>query len=272
MRNFLTTLIFLLACKSIVAQQLDPTHYPPESEWEYLKIKRTDSVIVCMRYYFMSDDTLYFREHPSQKVVKLASSKIYLPGFDLGKDYQFASKGAAISTRLFYSKKLDRYYDYYLHAPAYKLNEAVPYDSEEQEMAANMFSWNLPQGYNPNATFGQLPLKVLYHKSGCKFVLQHYYFLSNGELFFKLADREGVFTLPLSEIVRAEGIYKLGKDFDLGHRYKYRKRTKNIVLTGIIIYPTFPVMLPIGIFRTVRHYRYRNAKSLNCASSMNEGA
>lgn len=268
MKNMKLLLITCLFVNIAWTQTLDPEHYPPEAEWERLYVKNSDTVLTCMRYYFYSDDTIYFREHPSLKVVKFALADVYPPNFPIGKDYQFQKKGARLATRMFYSRKLDRYYDYYLHVPLLVVTTRTNENTKEiaipQDMDT-MFSWNKPKVYNPDATFGEIPQKVLYHISGCTYYLDDYYFMSNGALYFKLSGKPGVYSLPLNMIKGSEGIYNLGKDLDLGHRYKYRKNTRRMLGFSIIFYPTYIVTLPIGIFRAVRHGHYRNAISLSCS-------
>jgi hypothetical protein len=268
MRTYILLFIALWSTNLSFAQQLDPVHYPPEAEWKQLYVRNSDTVITCMRYYFRSEDTLYFREHPSLKVVKYALADVYPPTFSVGKDYQFQKKGARIATRMFYSRKLDRFYDYYLHVPLLTVNARKIEPAKEIEKPQDidtMFSWNKPKMYNPDATFGEIPQKILYDASGCTYYLEDYYFMSNGLLFFRLSGKPDVYSLPLNMIKRSEGIYDLGRDLDLGHRYKYRKNTRRMLGFSIIFYPTYIVTLPIGIFRSVRHARYRNAKMLSCS-------
>ena len=178
--------------------------------------------------------------------------------FALGKDYQFAEKGMKLSTRLFYSKKLDRFYDYYLHAPAVHFEPKLV---EKPELTNISISWNQPssaQEQNPLAP------KVIYTKDGCRYGIKRLCFFSNNMIYFTLYNQEGIFYAPLSDIVKAEGIYDLGRDLDLGHRYKYRGNTRRMVIWSIIIYPSFPIITPFSIFRMVRHHRYRKAKMISC--------
>ena len=112
-----------------------------------------------------------------------------------------------------------------------------------------------------------MPQKILYHNLGCTYYLDDYYFMSNGELFFKLSGKPGVYSLPLSMIKGSEGIYELGRDLDLAHRLQYRKNTRRMLGFSIIFYPTYLVTLPIGIFRAVRHGHYREAKPLKCGDA-----
>ena len=262
---------FIFLCVHIGwCQTLDPKHYPAPENWEQIFVKNSDTVLTCMRYYFCSDDTIYFREHPSMKVVKYALADVSTPVFSIGRDYQFQKKGARISTRMFYSQKLDRYYDYYLHAPLLVLNTRrteVPKEIELAQEIDTRYSWNTPKVSDPNANFGEMPQKILYHNLGCTYYLDDYYFMSNGELLSKLSGKPGVYSLPLSMIKGSEGIYELGRDLDLAHRLQYRKNTRRMLGFSIIFYPTYLVTLPIGIFRAVRHGHYREAKPLKCGDA-----
>ncbi|MEN9744013.1 MAG: hypothetical protein RLZZ65_1818 [Bacteroidota bacterium] len=67
-------------------------HFPAEEEWELVKIKGTDSTLIMMKYYFLSDDTLYFREMPSEHIHKIAKSDLQETPNLLGKDYHFSRK------------------------------------------------------------------------------------------------------------------------------------------------------------------------------------
>lgn len=67
-------------------------HFPTEEEWELVKIKGTDSTLIIMKYYFQSDDTLYFREMPSEHIHKIAKKDIQDLPLYLGKDYHFSRK------------------------------------------------------------------------------------------------------------------------------------------------------------------------------------
>jgi hypothetical protein len=137
MKLRLTSLFAVLFAVFIVqAQQLDPIHYPPESEWEYLKTKATDSLIQVMKFYFVSDDTMFFREAISQGVVKVGLVDLQYPRFYLGKPYHFARrfygpKGAKAG-RSSKNEKLDRFYYYYLNSPELPFSKTV---SEQEHIA-----------------------------------------------------------------------------------------------------------------------------------------
>lgn len=81
-------------------------HFPDQDEWVLLKLKESDSVITCMKYYFKSEDTLYFREFPSQRIHKISKNDLEETSFFTGKDYHFARKNqnlklAALKPKIF---------------------------------------------------------------------------------------------------------------------------------------------------------------------------
>ena len=114
MKTFYALLTFFLAFQTHFAQQLDPIHYPSESEWEFLKTKQTDSLIYVMKFYFNADDTLFFREARSQQVVKVALRDVKPPDFSTGIKYYFAERfygpNGSKAIRTSKNEKLDRFY------------------------------------------------------------------------------------------------------------------------------------------------------------------
>jgi len=104
MIRILFVCLFACVCLFSFAQTGDKKHYPDAEDWTYLHLKNSDTVLTCMRYYFLSDDTIYFREHPSLQVIKMATADFQSFDFALGKDYQFAEKGMKLSTRCFIPK------------------------------------------------------------------------------------------------------------------------------------------------------------------------
>ena len=82
------------------------THFPDQDEWEVLKLKGTDSIVTCMKYYFKSEDTLYYREFPSQRIHKISKNDLDETTFLIGKDFHFARKNqnlklAALKPKIF---------------------------------------------------------------------------------------------------------------------------------------------------------------------------
>lgn len=71
-------------------------HFPDPQDWELLTIKGTDSVVTCMKYYFKSEDTIYFREFPSQRIHKISKNDLREQTIPFGKDYHFARKSQSL--------------------------------------------------------------------------------------------------------------------------------------------------------------------------------
>ncbi|MFM8963458.1 MAG: hypothetical protein ACKOGD_06405, partial [Sphingomonadales bacterium] len=144
MKNIIFVAHLVFCCffwNQSVAQQLDPIHYPPESEWEYLKTKNTDSLIQVMKFYFLSDDTLFFREAVSQQVVKVSVKDLQRTSIYVGQEYAFANRfygpGGATASRTSKNEKLDRFYYYYLNSPELKFSKAasvLPIEQTEMEL------------------------------------------------------------------------------------------------------------------------------------------
>ena len=138
MRTYILHFIAIWSANLSFAQQLDPIHYPPEAKWEYLQTKETDSLIQVMKFYFVSDDTMFFREAISQAVVKVALVDLQYPTFYLGKPYFFTHrfygpKGAEAS-RSSKNEKLDRFYYYYFNAQELPFSKSVL----QQELVAKL--------------------------------------------------------------------------------------------------------------------------------------
>jgi hypothetical protein len=98
MKTLLCALLLILTSHHFSAQSIlfsniqYKRHFPTEENWEFLKLKETDSIITCMKYYFQSDDTLYFREYPSERIHKISKKDLEELPFALGKDYHLAKR------------------------------------------------------------------------------------------------------------------------------------------------------------------------------------
>lgn len=255
MKNIIFVASLVFCCffwNKSVAQQLDPIHYPPESEWEYLITKNTDSLIQVMKFYFLSDDTLFFREAVSQQVVKVSVKDLQRTSIYIGQDYAFANrfygpKGANAS-RTSKNEKLDRFYYYYLNAPELKFSKTASLLSIEQtEMALTDSTaarqetlpvTSIPvQNTKPRSVLRpQIVLKnggILYPenfyflsdeagfitKTGCKIIPSAYYCLSDGRYYFAVGDKKNYFYLDTNEVLQYQNM-DLGKD----QRFSVKKR------------------------------------------------
>ena len=221
MRTYILLFIVFLSSNLSFAQQLDPIHYPPESEWEYLKTKQTDSLIQVMKFYFNSNDTLFFREAPSQQVVKVALTDLQIPGFYLGTKYTFAARfygpNGANASRTSKNDKLDRFYYYYLNAPELSFNKVALVNKKEDAMttkvdtptpptASEVKSNPMPAG-NSQSYSALQPQIVL--RNGCVLHPEKLYFLSEGQLYFGNGVRNNIYKVDTAAVQAVIG-------FDVG--------------------------------------------------------
>lgn len=246
---YFKTLAFYLTVSCFIsnpffAQQLDPIHYPPESEWEYLKTKNTDSLIQVMKFYFLSNDTLFYREARSQLVVKTSLKDLQRPTFYLGQDYAFANRfygpGGATASRTSKNEKLDRFYYYYLNSPELKFNKVAPRSEPiEQEMdlvdttqerSAPLAVEDFIQKSSPNSALR--PQIVL--KNGGILYPEQFYFLSDGQLYFGNGIRENVFKVDTIAVAAVIGI-EVGENLRLMSGKKYVKRGRGLVALGVYL-------------------------------------
>ena len=235
MKLRLTSLFAVFFAVFIVqAQQLDPIHYPPESEWEYLKTKATDSLIQVMKYYFVSDDTLFFREALSQTVVKVAKNDLQTPQFYLGTTYYFANRfygpGGETASRTSKNEKLDRFYYYYLNAPELRFSKEAP-QKEASEVPSKAIDTIVPkpmptpqretqqQVLTSTGSFSSVKPHILM-KSGCVFVPEKFYFLSDGQLYFGNGVRDNIYKVDTAAVAAVVGI-EVGKNLELSSKVGY---------------------------------------------------
>ena len=258
MKLRLTSLFAVLFAVFIVqAQQLDPIHYPPESEWEYLKTKATDSLIQVMKYYFVSDDTLFFREALSQTVVKVAKNDLQTPQFYLGNIYYFANRfygpGGETASRTSKNEKLDRFYYYYLNAPELRFLKEVPkVVSQNQTPQTETLQEKLkvvdtivptptptPQRETPQqvltstGSFSSVKSHILM-KSGCVFVPEKFYFLSDGQLYFGNGVRDNIYKVDTAAVAAVVGI-EVGKNLELSSKVGYAFGGRCLRFVGIVL-------------------------------------
>ena len=249
MKLRLTSLFAVLFAVFIVqAQQLDPIHYPPESEWEYLKTKATDSLILVMKYYFVSDDTLFFREALSQTVVKVAKNDLQTPQFYLGTTYYFANRfygpGGETASRTSKNEKLDRFYYYYLNAPELRFSKEAP-QKEASEVPSKAIDTIVPkpmptpqretqqQVLTSTGSFSSVKPHILM-KSGCVFVPEKFYFLSDGQLYFGNGVRDNIYKVDTAAVAAVVGI-EVGKNLELSSKVGYAFGGRCLRFVGIVL-------------------------------------
>jgi hypothetical protein len=207
----LTSLFSILLTVFIAqAQQLDPFHYPPEANWEYLQTKETDSLIQVMKFYFISDDTMFFREAISQAVVKVALVDLQYPTFYLGNPYFFAQRfygpNVANATRTSKNKKLDRFYFYYLNSPE------LPFTKTVQELVLDVKLDTIPQSeplvldsekvqvYDTKLGQHADSAAYLYLNNGRTIQTRKIYFESNGFYYFGAGTKRNIYKISASMV------------------------------------------------------------------------
>lgn len=227
MRAYFFLFIVLLTTKLCLAQQLDPIHYPPESEWEYFKTKQTDSLIQVMKFYFNSDDTLFFREAISQQVVKVALFDLQFPNFYLGPKFNFADRfygpDGANASRTSKNENLDRFYYYYLNAPELKFTKVALFNQKDDD------SNPMPAGNSPS--YSALRPQILL-KNGCVIYPEKFYFLSDGQLYFGNGVRNNIYKVDTAAVQAVIGI-EVGKNLNLTSKVGYELGGRIIRAAGI---------------------------------------
>ena len=292
MRSHILLFIALLSTNLCFTQQLDPIHYPQESEWEYLKTKQTDSLIQVMKFYFNSDDTLFFREVLSQQVVKVALTDLQIPGFYLGTRYTFAARfygpGGETASRTSKNEKLDRFYYYYLNAPELRFSKDAPHKEVLQETKQEVVQKEQPITSNYSALQPQIVLK-----NGCVLHPEKLYFLSDGQLYFGNGVSDNIYKVDTAAVQAVIG-FEVGKNLELMTRSGYAfggrcMRFVGIVLgainvgivasslswdfsTGMGFFGTIPTgiiyvkLIINGTTRILNKKRFQNARYVQCAN------
>ncbi|MFM7006892.1 MAG: hypothetical protein ACKOWX_06525 [Flavobacteriales bacterium] len=241
MKNLVFLFSFFFVVLTTYAQQLDPIHYPPESEWEYLQTKQTDSLIQVMKFYFNANDTLFFREAVSQQVVKLALADIQRPSFYLGTKYFFAERfygpNGANAKRTSKNEKLDRFYYYYLNAPALPIGKIAPVKEITTTSASSALAITetipAPENSVPivattppqteesgaSAFYSVIKPHILL-KNGQVLRPDNVYFLSEGQIYFGQGVRQHIYKVDTAEIATMVG-FEIGKNLRLNNRVGY---------------------------------------------------
>jgi hypothetical protein len=256
----LTSLFSVLFAVFITqAQQLDPIHYPPESEWAYLKTKATDSLIQVMKFYFVSDDTLFFREAVSQSVVKVAKNDLQTPDFYLGSSYNFANRfygpGGEMASRNSKNEKLDRFFYYYLNASELRFSKEAPQKEAPQNEVLQEAKTEVAQ--IPDHQQRKPPLTSNYSvlqphiqmKNGCVIVPEKFYFLSDGQLYYGNGIKNNVYKIDTTDIAAVIGI-EVGKNLHLSTKTGYAFSGRILCATAYIV----GLINTVGIYTASEYY------------------
>lgn len=235
MRTHFLLFFVLWSTNQSIAQQLDPIHYPPKSEWEYLKTKQTDSLIHVMKFYFNADDTLFFREARSQQVVKVALTDLQVPEFFLGSRYTFANRfygpDGANASRTSKNEKLDRFYYYYLNAPELRFTKVAQVSDTLRPTSAEEKSSPIPT--IKSQPYAALKPQILL-KNGCIIYPEEFYFLSDGQLYFGNGIRDNVYKVDTTAVQAIIGI-EVGKNIQLKSKVGYVFGGRCMRFTGLLL-------------------------------------
>jgi hypothetical protein len=224
---FLSSLFFLLTWSNLYFSQVkNPTDFPPRVSWHELPLLGQDTMVLCMKYYFMSEDTIYFREAASEQVVKLALAEIGETDIFYGKDLHYAQiePGFKVKNPTFYS--------YYKTAESFqygaqKALQQARNEAQQKELAQKVSGATLVQA-TPMAGLHTLePMEVGFMlKNGCKILTEGYVFLSGDKYFFKVADQEQPFFIDTATVLNTQGII-FKKNYPFHNHFGYRLAAKS---------------------------------------------
>ncbi len=220
-------LTFLLTWSSLnFAQVKNPIDFPPRASWHELPLLAQDTVVLCMKYYFMSEDTLYFREAPSEQVVKLALSDIGETDIFYGKDLHYAQiePGFKVKNATFYA--------YYKAAESFQYGAQKAFqqarnEAQQKELAQKVTAAALLEATSAARLQSFAPTEVGFIlKNGCKILTEGYAFLSGDKYFFKVADQELPFLIDTAAVFYTHGV-EFKKNYPFHNHFGYRLAAKS---------------------------------------------
>ncbi|MEY4991148.1 MAG: hypothetical protein RI948_14 [Bacteroidota bacterium] len=228
MKSFLLPVLFFLLTWSNLsfAQVKNPADFPPRTSWHELPLLAQDTIVLCMKYYFLSDDTIYFREAASEQVMKLALAEIGETDIFYGKDFHYAqiSIGSKVKNNTFYS--------YYKNAApfqygAQKAFQQARNEAQQKELEQKVLEAALLEA-TPMArlqTFTPTEVGFIL-KNGCKILTEGYAFLSGDKYFFMVADQDMPFYIDTATVLHMQGII-FKKNYRFHNHFGYRFAAKS---------------------------------------------
>jgi hypothetical protein len=224
---FLSFLFFLLTWSNLnFAQVKNPSDFPPRASWHQLPLLAQDTTVLCMKYYFLSDDTIYFREAASEQVMKLALAEIGETDIFYGKDLHFAQiePGSKVKNNAFYA--------YYKAADSFQYGSQQAFKQARIEAQRKELELKVSEAALLEATpMARLqafsPTEVGFMlKNGCKILTEGYAFLSGDKYFFKVADQELPFLIDTAAVFYTQGI-EFKKNYPFHNHFGYRLAAKS---------------------------------------------
>jgi hypothetical protein len=228
MKSFLLPVLFFFLTWSNLSfsQVKNPTDFPPRANWHELPLLAKDTVVLCMKYYFMSEDTIYFREAASEQVVKLALSEIGETDIFYGKDLHYGQiePGFKVKNASFYA--------YYKAAKPFQYGSQKAFQQARMEAQQNELAQKVAAAALLEATpMARLqtftPTEVGFIlKNGCKILTDGYVFLSGDKYFFKVADQKMPFFIDTANVLYMQGIV-FKKNYPFHNHFGYRLAAKS---------------------------------------------
>lgn len=243
-------------------------HFPDQDKWLQFQVKGSDTSITCMKFYFISSDTIFFREFPSQEVHKLANADVVVPGsMYLGKDYAFMNAGIdlkktrrapllplglAITSMGLTSYGVVVNGPYILLSPwvyaapayfLYRYQKKKTYDrycyyylnAPEQNFTKSVIKdTNQTFQTNPNNPVPSRGKKEITLKCGLTYAVSTYHFQSNHVLYFHVEGYAEPFKCARSEIARFHNLGDLGAPMNFNGNdlnYTAKRRTNYQIYT-----------------------------------------
>lgn len=234
---FLSALFFLFTWSNLnFAQVKNPSDFPPRASWHELPLLAQDTIVLCMKYYFLSDDTIYFREAASEQVMKLALAEIGETDIFYGKDLHFAQikPGSKVKNNTFYA--------YYKAAESFQYGSQQAFqqariEAQRKELAQKVSEAALLEATPMARLQAFSPTEVGFMlKNGCKILTEGYAFLSGDKYFFKVADQKTPFLIDTVAVLYTQGI-EFKKNYPFHDQFGYRFAAKSLLCLVVVVVP-----------------------------------
>lgn len=216
------------------AQQRNPIDYPSSDKWHDLPLVGKDTVIKCMKYYFLSNDTIFFREAKSEAIYKLALSEISQTDIYYGKDLQFNAQSLNYPPRKkngeLKGQNTERYLAYYQQAIPVKYTKQVLAKSEINPIETKPESSTIANLAEPSSSQMILPDSLpkflaneagFITKEGCKVLTYEYIGWSDSRYYFSVGSKKQFFYLDTSEVLYVHAL-NLAKQYHLDNKWAPR--------------------------------------------------
>lgn len=234
MMTFKLIFVFVLISSTAFAQQRNPIDYPSSDKWHDLPLIGNDTIIKCMKYYFLSNDTIFFREAKSEAIYKLALSEISQTDIYYGKDLQLNTQSNISLPRKkngdLKGQNTERYLAYYQQAIPVKYTKQVLAKSEitpidkplDTSAIVNIKETTSSQMILPDSLPKFLANEAGFiTKEGCKVLTYEYIGWSDSRYYFSVGSKKQFFYLDTSEVLYVHAL-NLAKQYHLDNKWAPR--------------------------------------------------